>query len=177
MFDKRHAGKWGQRWVRFFTGRTDRPTNDEIMDAYLTASFVTRRLETCKEYLENYGKRYSERYAEVIRLIDEVLQALRNDHGGAPPEAVLSLWLDKREAHIRDHRIFAPDQKEKEAMITIWERWNNEEKIKEQFWALAIDNPVTDDLLAQLLHYPSAECSLIQCLSDWLEKRKAGQIY
>ncbi|KAK2791442.1 hypothetical protein FQN52_004876 [Onygenales sp. PD_12] len=172
MFDMRHAGKWAQRFLEIFTPNFDRPTYAELYDAEFNALMVARHLVVCKETIE---RRYRITNTDAIRLIDEVLQALRDDHGGTLPSEVLEFWLEKRRDNVRDHWTFStPD--EKKAMVEMWQRWDNLEKVKEQFWVFDIDNYVskaTDSLLSD----PSGEISVIQCLSHWLEKRKAGEVY
>ncbi|KAK2766167.1 hypothetical protein FQN54_007683 [Arachnomyces sp. PD_36] len=100
-------------------------------------------------------------------LIDQVLRALRDDHGGAYPDEVLERWAGQRE-DLHDRQIFKTPE-EKEAMVKIWKTWRDSDWVKKTFWCFNIDDPytVTGD------HVPQVK----QCLLEWLRKRRAGELY
>lgn len=67
--------------------------------------------------------------------------------------------------------------KKKMAMVKVWERWNDEKRVKEQFLAfktLYEPEPMVPKPVVLTEEYiPEA----MQCLRDWLEKRQAGRVY
>ncbi|KLJ06298.1 hypothetical protein EMPG_10282 [Blastomyces silverae] len=172
MFALRHLEAWRQSVAEFFTpNTTDLPTRNEISAAFYNAVEITAALDTCKHRFNWYNPPFT----HGIQLVEEVHQALRDDHGGVRPRDVLYIWLDQRDSWIRDHRIFATLE-EKKAMVALFERWNDRDRLKKQFWGLMLD-----DRNNGVLHYRyfthERSLQVYQCLREWLEKRKAGQVY
>ncbi|KKZ65315.1 hypothetical protein EMCG_08831 [[Emmonsia] crescens] len=157
MFAIRHLEAWAQSVVEIFTpNTTDRPTYEEISKAHGNASRIGLALCECKRRFELYSPTFTQR----IQAVDEVLQARRDDHGGDLPEKICRFWWRQRFRDIRDHRTFATPE-EKKAMI---------------FWGLMLDDPDNGVLyLRDFTHERSLQ--VYQCLREWLEKRKAGQVY
>lgn len=100
-------------------------------------------------------------------------QALRDDYGGTIPLGVFYGWLEMR-ARRSDKNIFGTLEG-KESMVKLWERWNDRDRIRQQFWAFDLDDasdfprdyPISEERIVQIK----------QCLLDWLQKRKDGQLY
>ncbi|KKZ68694.1 hypothetical protein EMCG_05729 [[Emmonsia] crescens] len=171
MFAIRHLEEWTQCCIEFFTANTDQPSNSEITKAFGNAYDTIWALRECKTLF----RRRTRLNADARRLVDEVLQALRDDHGGMFPQELLWFWYERRCRRIRDRRIFATPE-EKKAMVATWERWNDRDKLKEQFWAFMPDEP-GGDITSQRFLPDERTLQIIQCLRGWLEKRKTGQAY
>ncbi|PGH28547.1 hypothetical protein GX50_08718 [[Emmonsia] crescens] len=171
MFVIRNLEEWTRCCIEIFTESTDQPSNSEITKAFGNAYDVIWRLGQCKTLF----KRRSRPNTDAIRLVDEVLQALRDDHGGMSPEDLLRFWYERRCRMHRDRRIFATPE-EKRAMVATWERWNDRDKLKERFWAFMSGEP-GDDITPRRFLSEEHSLQIIQCLRDWLEKRKVGQAY
>ncbi|OJD11998.1 hypothetical protein AJ78_07343 [Emergomyces pasteurianus Ep9510] len=172
MFALRLLEDWRQRVIETFTPNTDdRPTYAELLDAFCNAVSVQLGLDACTRAFNLY----SIPFTEGLELVEEVERALREDHGGVRPRDVLSFWLDQRGRWVRDHRTFATPE-EKTAMVAIYERWKDKDRINEQFWGLMMDEP--DHGGVRGFHFTHERAwKATRCLSDWLEKRKAGQVY
>lgn len=164
---------WTKRCLEYLTS-TEHPTTEELDHAYLNAYKVVSTLEDkWKKKLERFSC-----YPYQVRLIDEVLQALRDDHGGVLPFEVFSAWGKNRREQERllgnGPELFATPDEER-AMISIWERWTDD-SIKQQFWALRIGD-YDDNLLCFHSPWFLPEYRVLEvgrCLEDWLQKRKAG---
>lgn len=170
MFAIHYLGAWTKGCFEYLTTDSsgDQPTLDEIHDAKLTAASLTIRLQACQTcmMMEPYPNN-----ADTARLIDEVLQALRDDHGGVLPDEVLRFWDNKRGHHYNDRKLFATLD-EKKAMVAIWERWNDRNRIEEQF------RPFFEE--GDVRYVPPSvqrNWEVRHCLLNWLEKRKRDQVY
>ncbi|OJD13560.1 hypothetical protein AJ78_05996 [Emergomyces pasteurianus Ep9510] len=129
MFPTKRLEAWAQSVVEMFTrNTTDRPTSDEISKAHGNACDVFLALHMCKQGF----KSWSPPFTQGIQVVDEVLQTLRSDHGGELPDKILSFWWNQRLRNIRDHRTFATPEG-KTAMVAIFERWNDIDRLKKQF--------------------------------------------
>ena len=169
MFAIHTLGKWAQNCREFLTESSDQPTDWEIFHAGSHAFHVIFMFEKCKCLIPEHFPHH----IDVVRLINEVLQALRDDHGGVLPYEALEIWEDKRGRYMHDRSIFTTPE-EKQAMVKIWERWNNMDRIKEEFWAFPIGN---FDFFDRPWALPEERILQLRlCLLDWLAKRKAGQI-
>lgn len=165
----RKVGVRTKRCLKNWIAR-DEPTNREISNSLWIVNVVIRRLYTCRLQLARQLSHHTDAiYA--IQLIDEVVQAFRDDHDGSVLSDMLSLRRETR-AYLSDQKIFATFSK-KMAMIRIWERWNDSSRFEKQFWALS-----------HLWYYLSLSLSRgwtslanKQCLIDWLQKRKIEQVY
>ncbi|PGH06036.1 hypothetical protein GX51_02627 [Blastomyces parvus] len=172
MFAIRHLEAWRQSVVEIFTpNTTDRPTYQEISNAHSNAYVIIRELNICKTRFEQY----SPPFTQGIQAVDEVLQALRDDHGGDLPEKILGFWSRQRLRQVRDHRTFATPE-EKKAMVAIFERWNDRDRLKKQFWGLMLGDPDNGVLYHRYFTHERS-LQVYQCLREWLEKRKAGHVY
>lgn len=174
MFIIRQFGAWYTRCLEnWLLG--GQPTNPEIsetlllVDAIMSTLYMHRLLLACR-----FPHRIDPIHAiHAVQAIDDVLQAIRDGHGGSDPHDVLSLWHRKR-VHLRlsDRKIFATPS-EKMAMLEVWERWNDTDRLYEQFRGLIyadINYPYPYLVEGQVL-------PITECLVDWLQKRKAGQVY
>ncbi|PGH30930.1 hypothetical protein GX50_06287 [[Emmonsia] crescens] len=86
MFAIQQLEAWTQSVVEIFTpNTTDRPTYEEISKAHGSASRIGLALRECKTRFELY----SPPFTQGIQAVDEVLQALRDDHGGDLPEKII----------------------------------------------------------------------------------------
>lgn len=64
-------------------------------------------------------------------------------------------------------------------MINIWERWNDRDRVRQQFWALKLgDLDDRYDCFFRPWRPPDERVlELRRWLEDWLQKRKTGQVY
>lgn len=164
---------WTKRTLEYLTSTDDHRTDLELSGAYTNARNVVDSLEKWRKRLERWPC-----YSYEVRLIDEVLQALRDDHGGVLPFELFSVWSKNRSEQERSFgngpEIFATPN-HKSAMIRALEQWTGE-GVKQQFWTLKI-NDLDDDLLC--FHTPGVlpEKRVLEvgrCLEVWLQTRKAG---
>lgn len=81
---QQQLGAWTKSYFEYLTS-SDQPTDRELLRAYGIAFRAVVRLEEWRERLGKWPN-----YSHEIRLIDQVLQALRDDHGGVRPYELLS---------------------------------------------------------------------------------------
>ncbi|OAX84554.1 hypothetical protein ACJ72_01073 [Emergomyces africanus] len=174
MFVFRRLEDWRQGVMEAFTKNTeDRPTTEELNKAYYNFLAFYNGLDACKTAFNLFATPYT----EGLELIKQVEQALRDDHGGVLPRDIFNFWWDQRYHNIRDHRTFATPE-EKNAMVAIYERWKDKDKIKKQFWALPIDEPEFKFGARHRTRFSDERCwQVTYCLREWLQKRKDGQVY
>lgn len=170
MFAIHQVGAWVARRLEYLT-TNDEPTTREIKHALSDVTIIMELLYEYQTQMIFWWSHHTDAI-HAAQLIDEVLQAFRDDHGGSYPNKVLSLWRKKRK-YLRDQEIFATPN-EKKAMIEIWERWNDPARLEKQFWGLRFNHThpyyytyLTEEYILQIK----------QGLLDWLQKRKAGEVY
>lgn len=159
--------------IRSFLGiePDDQPTKKQIYDAENNAACFTLELRKCQRYMRRLFSSHTDA-EHAARLIAEVLQAVLEDHDGDPPYKVFHDWCKQRH-HLHDKDIFATPE-DKEAMVKIWERWNDKNRVLESIQVVVLANedftschPVSEERILQIK----------QCLQDWLQKRKVGLAY
>jgi hypothetical protein len=155
-------GSWAKSYYEYLT-TSDQPPTSEILDAACTVGYVDTVLVACKKHI----KRKFPHDIEAIRLIDEIRQTFPGDLGGHQPHEMLSSWYDNRIKYRSDQRIFETAE-QKRAMVKIWERWHDEGRIEQEFWALklkdrddcAVDfEAITEERVLQLKQF----------FRDWLK--------
>lgn len=156
MFAICHLWAWTKDCFEYLIDDfNSRLTYKEVDSACENAADVVRRLSRSRKRLE---ERLPNR-TDAIRLADDVLQALREDHGGVlPDEALASLCLRTR---FNDRDIFSTPE-EKEAIIRMWARWKDAESVEKRFWGLGIgqmsDRVVFDYDLNEYRVWQFVEC-------------------
>lgn len=165
------AISWTKRSLGYSTtDSSDQPTYYDIRDANSNAFCLVDRLHVCQRRMRWLYPLHTDAQ-HVVSLIDQVLQALRDDHGGALPHEVLDCWSKNHS----DSTLFATPN-EKKAMMETWRRWKDEDRLQKDFWAFRFQVENDDFLYVR----PIAEERILQvkqCLLEWLKKRKAGLLY
>nr|KMM68792.1 hypothetical protein CPAG_05116 [Coccidioides posadasii RMSCC 3488] len=144
----------------------ERPTYYEVLRAGGNAENLRLRLEL---FVIEVKIKFPEYATEATELVDQVLRALRHDHGGRRPEDVFIVWLNKK---VPNREFFATPEHE-ETMLKLWERWYDTEQLDKEFWGIRLHHEkgvqygwmyLTEERVSQGL----------QCLREWLEGRQAN---
>lgn len=156
---------WANNWIDYLT-MSGRPNQREMYQGSFNASRVTSRLTISKRRIR---QQFPHR-TDVIQLIDNVLQALLDDHNGMEPDSLLFMWWENSQWYY----FATPD--EKESVISILERWEDIETLKKKFWAVKIDEH--DDIGRRGSKLSEERVlQLEQCLRNWLQERRDGTAY
>ena len=129
--------------IRQFIGRvveefapdlSGQPTDDELSKARHHASLCSTILEECRPYIQEQVPDSP----EVSSIVDQVLQFLREGHGGVLLDELLATWERARRIQSpNDRKIYTP--REREALSKVLERWSVWEPIDKEFGGMLSD--------------------------------------
>lgn len=160
---------WAKRCFENLTTK-DQPSSDDMWHAFVNANAVAYRVKHSKRLIQ----RHHSHRTDVAQLLDDVYQALCDDHGGITPGELLDMWENRRCDSLLD--IAAGTPEEKKTMIMICDRWKDIKSVEKEFWAFGSCDK--GDRI-HLVEYISEErvSQIEQCLRDWLQRRRDSPPY